>query len=190
VKITCLVFILIGSAALTLGTIYAAPSNPDRASHQSSFETSANTVGNLTPDTKLAAPADEGKRQKGRNPSRERRDHRQVSEKNHARSPATIIKDRPKQLANDRERFLSGIALNFHQRGSDKSVSAANDGLIQNEAVKSGRALRRPYVIPLAGASPTNVRHRGANPAVIGGSANSNGKNTGAISGICVRRRP
>ena len=181
-KLTCLVFALIAFASLTPGTSYAAPSNQDRASQQSSSQTSENTLGDHLRDAKHAAPDDGG------NASDERRDHRHISDRIHQRSPATITKDRPK-LPNIREHSPSRHAMNLHQPGSDKSSGAARGGFIQHETVNSVVPPRPPSVVRPSVPLLNNVRHRGPNPAVVGGSANSDGRNTGAINGARVHRK-
>jgi hypothetical protein len=40
------------------------------------------------------------------------------------------------------------------------------------------------------GPSLDNVRHRGANPAVIGGPGSSDSSNTGAVNGTRMKRKP
>ena len=187
-RTTCLLLLTISWATLTHGTGYAIPSGP--ASQQTSPATSTNTVNAHPQDAEHAAPVDGGKRQKDGNPSAERRDHRHVSDENHPRSPATIRKDRPKQLPNSREHFPSGNAMNLHQPGSDKSSGAAKGGLIQNATVNKALPVRPPSVVRPTAPLLNNARHRGVNPAVIGGPANSDGRNTGAINGTRVHRRP
>ena len=142
-----------------------------------------------TPCTAL--PFEDGENQKHGKPSDEQRDHHHASDKNHPRSRASLTKaNRPKQLPNSRERSIPGNAMNLHQPGSAKSGGAAKDGLIRNETVNNALPVRPPSVVRPTVPSLNNVRHRGANPAVIGGSANSDSRNTGAINGTRMNRRP
>jgi hypothetical protein len=187
-KVTSLLFLMIGGAALASGTAYPDPSGP--ASQQTSRESAANTVSDRPQDAEHPTLTAGGKRQKDGIPSDERQDLRHVSGKNHPRSPATRVKDRPKQLPNSRVRFPSGNATTFHQLGSDKSGGTAKGGLIQHEVVNSALPVRPANVIRPTAPLLNSVRHHGANPAVIGGSANSNGRSTGAINGTGVHRRP
>lgn len=182
-KTIFLLFLTIGCAALMPGGAYGHSST--QASRQSSSESYVKTAINRPQDAEQAAPADGDRHQKDRNAPDEQRDRRHASGKNHPRSPAAAIKDRPKQVPNNRERSTSGNAMGLHQPGSAKSGGAARGGSIQRGTVN--RALRvRPNVV-----GPTApVRHRGANPAAIGGSANSDGRNTGAINGTRMNRRP
>ena len=88
--------------------------------------------------------------------------------------------------------------MNLHQPGSDKSGAAAKGGLIQNETVNNALPVRPPGAVRPTAASlnPSfnNVRHRGPNSAVVsgsaGGSANLNSRNTGAINGTRMNRKP
>jgi hypothetical protein len=74
--------------------------------------------------------------------------------------------------------------MGLHQPGSAKS----GGGSIQHGTVN--RALRvRPNVVRPAAPPLSSVRHRGANPGVVSGSANSDGRNTGAINGTRMNRR-
>ena len=187
-KTTCLLFLAIGCAALMRGTSYADQSNP--ASPKSSSESAAKTTSDHPRDAAHSAPAEDGKNQNDGKPSDERRDPRHASDKNHQGSRASLTSaNRPKQASNDRERSTSGNATNLHQPGLSKSGGVAN-GLSQKATVNNVLPVRRPSVTRPIVPSPSNVRHRGANPAVIGGSANSDSRNTGAINGARMNRKP
>lgn len=186
-KNTCFVFTLTAFMSLTPGISFASPSNQDRASQQSSSQTSENTLRNHPPDAKHAAPDDAGRPLKDGKASDERRDHRHISGSNHLSSPDTITKERPKQLPNNRDHSPS---RNLHQPGSDKSGGAPKSGFIQRETVNSAVPLRAGSVIRPSTPLPNHVRHRGPNPAVVGGSANLDGRNAGAINGTRVHRKP
>jgi hypothetical protein len=80
--------------------------------------------------------------------------------------------------------------MNPHQPGSDKSSGAAKSGFIRNETVNNTLPVRTPSVIRPTVPSPNNVRHRGPNPAVVGGSPISRSGNTGAIDGTRMNRKP
>jgi hypothetical protein len=184
-KVTCLLFLTMTCATLMQGTSYATPSQ------QTSAESSANPASDQPHNAKHAAPADDGKRQKEGNPSDEQRDRRHTSDRNHPRSRTSLTAaNRPKQLPNSRKRSIPGNAMNLHQPGSDKSGGAAKGGLIQNETVNNALPVRPPSVVRPAVPSLNNVRHRGPNPAVVGGSANADSRNTGAINGTRMNRKP
>ena len=75
-------------------------------------------------------------------------------------------------------------------RGSSISPPANRGAGIQNPAA-GGRAPVRPLGLARAGAPPlSRVRHRGSNPAIIAGTAELAKRNTGAINGAVVSRRP
>jgi len=199
-KTTHLLFLILiltmSCAGLMPGTSYAAPSQ------QTSAKSSANAASDRSHDVRShdaepAASADDGKGQKEGNPSDEQsnaqQDPRRASAENHLRSRALLTAaKRPKQLTNSRKHSIPGNAMNLHQPGS-KSDGAAKAGLIQNETVNNALPVRpRSVVRPTASLNPSlnNVRHRGPNPAVVGGSANSDSRDTGAINGTHMHRKP
>jgi hypothetical protein len=129
------------------------------------------------------------------NPSKEQRYPRHASDKNHPRSRAGLTAaNHPKQLPNGRKRSIPGNAANLHQLGSGKSGAAAKGGLIQNETASNAMPVRPPGIVRSTATtlnpSLNNVRHRGPNPAVVGGSAKLNSSNTGAINGTRMHRKP
>jgi len=160
-------------AALMPGTGYAAPSQ------QTSAESSATTP--------VAG-----------SPSKEQRSPLHASVKNHPRSRASLTAaNHPKQLPNGRKRSTPGNAANLHQPGSGNSGAAAKGGLIQNETASKAMPVRPPGTVRPTAATLNplnNVRHRGPNPAVVGGSAggsaNLHSSNTGAINGTRMHRKP
>jgi hypothetical protein len=91
----------------------------------------------------------------------------------------------PKQLAKPASHLPSAIARN-PGRGSAGSFSTVKGAAIQNPM--AGRSRPRPpnAAAPLL----SSVRHRSPNPAVISGTANLITKNTGAIDGRQMHRRP
>jgi hypothetical protein len=169
-RITCLLFLTIvltmGCAGLMFGTGHAAQSQ------QASAESSATTL--------VAG-----------NPSKEKRSPRHASDKNHPRSRASLTASRhPKQLPNGGKSSMLGNAANLQRPGSGKSGAAATGGLVQSEAVNSAQRVRSTSAVRPAAASLNNIRHRGPNPAVVGGSANFKSSNTGAINGTRMHRKP
>jgi hypothetical protein len=203
-KTTCLFFLTISWAALMHGRGYAVPSSP--ASRQTAPESSANTASEhpRDPARRNAAPADDRRHQTGENASDEQRDPRRASDKNQRPSRVSLTgltkTNRPNQLSNSGRHSLPGNAL--HQPGSDKSSTADKGGLIQNEMVHNSSSIRTSSVVRPTVASLNNVRpgarswlwsagrHRGPNPAVVGGSANSDSRNTGAMNGTRMNRKP
>jgi hypothetical protein len=80
--------------------------------------------------------------------------------------------------------------MNLRNSGSNKSGGAAKGGLIRQGQANGTQSLRPPDVVRPRAPSLNNVRHRGANPAVIGGAANSDARDSGAINGTRVHRKP
>ena len=116
---------------------------------------------------------------------------RHLSDKNGPRSRATLTAaSRPQQLPNSRKRSVARNATNSHQPSSGKSGRAATGGSIQNETVNSAPSVRRPNAIRPTMLSFNTVRHRGPNPAVVGGTANPACRNTGTINGTRMNRKP
>jgi hypothetical protein len=175
---------LVGCAVLMSGTSYAAPSDP--APQQSSEGSTKAVRGDHVTDTTWA----DGRTHGGK-PSDEQRGNRDASDKNHPRSSTSLTKaNRPNQLPTRREYSTSGSTMNLHGTGSDKSSDVAKGGLVQNETVNNALRVRPPSVARPAAPSLNNVRHRGPNPAVVGGSANSITRNTGALNGTHMSRKP
>jgi hypothetical protein len=117
-----------------------------------------------------------------------------ASDKNHSRSRAGLIAaNRPKQPPTRRKRPLPRNAASQRQPALARSGDAAKNRLVENETANRGLpvgpASVRPSVASL-NPLPNNVHHRGPNPAVVSGSANSRSGNTGAINGNYMHRRP
>jgi len=116
------------------------------------------------------------------------------SDKKHPHIRAGLIaSNRPKQLQATQKHPLSRNAASLSQPASARSGAAAKSALIQNETDKYALPVRSTSVRPSVASLhplPTNVRHRGSNPAVVGGLANSGNSNTGAINGTGMHRRP
>jgi hypothetical protein len=151
----------------------------------------------LVPVASYAASSQQAsgeKQQKERTPDEERTVGG-ASNRTHSLSRARITAARPpKQLANGQKHSIPGKAANLHASPSDKAGGLATGGLIQNDGVNNAQRVRpttltRPNVASL-NPLPNNMRHRGPNPAVVGGSANSNRINAGAINGTNMHRRP
>jgi len=115
-----------------------------------------------------------------------------TSDKNHPHNRAGLIaSNRSKQLPATQKRPLPRNAASLRQPASARSGAAAKSALIQNETAKHALPVRSTSVRPsVASLNPTNVRHRGSNPAVVGGLANSANSHTGAINGTRMHRRP
>ena len=129
--------------------------------------------------------------QAARKAPHEQRGTARVSGRNHPPSRASLTKaNRPKQLPNSRLRSIPGQAVNLRQAGSAKSGDPAKDGLAQAVAVTGAPRPRPVSAVRSAVPSLSTVRHRGPNPAVVGGFAPLRRANTGAIDGTCMNRKP
>jgi hypothetical protein len=199
-KATCLLFLTMSRVLLMQGTSYAAPSQQTSA-ESSAYEKSAKPASarphdDVSHDPGRVARVDSGKPQNGGISADEPPDHRQASSKNHPRSRAGLTTaNRPQRLPISRKTSLPGNAMNLHPPGSDKSGGAAKGGFIKNEKVNRALMARptgvaRSTVASLNPLPNNNVRHRGPNPAVVGGSANSASSNTGGLNGTRMNRRP
>jgi hypothetical protein len=80
--------------------------------------------------------------------------------------------------------------MNLHQPGLDKSGGAAKNGFVRNETVNNALAVRTPSVVRPTAPLLNNVRHRGPNPAVVGGPTDLHSRNTAAINGSRMNRKP
>jgi hypothetical protein len=97
--------------------------------------------------------------------------------------------NRPKQLLNCHQGSPPDNPMNLIQPGSSRSVAATRNVFIRNETVNNALAVRTPSVLRPTVPLLNNVRHRGPNPAVMGGSLNSHGTNTGTINGTRMNHR-
>ena len=115
-----------------------------------------------------------------------------ASDRSHVHGSASVnTASRSKQLLNSRKSLLGHTASRHqYQPSLDKSSGAAKAGSIKNEAVNTALPVRRLSVVRPYLPSPKNVRHRGPNPAVVAGSTNLASRNTAAINGTGMNRRP
>jgi hypothetical protein len=117
------------------------------------------------------------------------------SDKSHPRSRVGVTAaNRPKQPPTGQKLPLPRNAASLRLPALARSGGAAKGGLVQSEAVNSAQHARSTSAVRPATASlnPSlnNIRHRGPNPAVVGGSANFKSSNTGAINGTRMHRKP
>jgi hypothetical protein len=160
-KISCLVFLAITSTfTLTASEAIASNSAPK------SLEGAASTV--------LA-----GKR---------RVQHRAAKANQLPKPPHVSNTNRLKRLANGQARSTTATPrLQSHSRPSQSTV-VEKRGSIQS--LTSVSAVQRPSMFPSSSPSLDNQRHRGPNPAVIGGLGTSKPGGTDAINGSHFSRRP
>jgi hypothetical protein len=174
-KSACLVLMLIGWAAIH-GVTHA--SQATSASHKQSSRSTANEVVGQPSNTEDAASVDHGKT-RGKPSDGQRDRHANLTTAN-----------RPKQLLNNRKHFVIQKALNVHQPSKNRSTGAVSKPAAESELNSQARSVRPPNLVPSARSSPNNARHRGPNPATVGGTANSNARNVGAINGTRMSRKP
>jgi hypothetical protein len=183
-KTTCLLLLMLSWAALMNSTSCAAQSQ------QTATDSSASTASGHPQDAKHAAVAGGGKRQKEGNSSDGRPTNQNVSEVNHPRSQSGLTTaNRPKPLSNGGKHFAPESSMHIREAGSGKRNDAVKRGLTQRATINSARPIRPTNVTRPSAPLLNNARHRGANPAVIGGSAISV-RNTGAVNGTRVHRKP
>jgi hypothetical protein len=183
-----LFFLVICCAVVTPAIIFAASHSP--TPQQTSSECVANTISDHPQDAGRAARADGGKREREGNPFGERRNLRHLSGKDHPNSPASTVKNHAKQIPKNRHHSPSGNTLSAHQLGPDKSLFNARPGLMQHGTANAAVPRGQPSVVRPGVPALNKVRHHGANPPVIGGEANSDGKHTAVIDGTRMHRRP
>jgi hypothetical protein len=171
-------------ASWTLGSSFAPPAQ------QTSTDSNKSAVGDPTQNAERAASPDGGNRQKNRNSFEGPQEYNTVSKKNRARSPAPTVKVHYNQLQNNRQFSQRGKTANLRPSGSDKSGAVAKGGLIQHKAINCAPPFQSANVMRHTAPSHNNVRHHGSNSAVVGGSAISSNRNTPAINGTTVQRRP
>jgi hypothetical protein len=171
-----LVALAISLASWTAGTTYANASWT--AFEQSGAESSANTAGNSSRGLERASMTGQEERH-----ATQRSEQRRAPGKDRARPFVSTVKDHPKRAPNSPARLRSGKAVK-PERGS---VSSGTTTTIVGSRVHSPLG-----VSPNAARPPSlanNARHRGANPAVLGGPVNSGARKT-AIDGTGMRRKP
>lgn len=181
-----LVFLTLGYAAWTIGPADAAQSVAP--AQQASSRSAANAVGNHSQEVDHAAPTGSGTHI--RKHSDDQQNHRKAPDKKLPASNSKRSKsDRPNELANRREHSTSEDSVNPQRPGSDKSRGAAKNGFARNETLNHAPANRAPSAVRPSVPSLSNVRHRGPNPAIVGGPRSSNSRNTGAIDGTHMNRK-
>jgi hypothetical protein len=95
--------------------------------------------------------------------------------------------NRPEQLPNNRQRSIAGNPPNVHKPGSNRSATTARSVF---GAVNNALPVRTLNVVRPSAPSFNNVRHRSPNPAVVSGSTDFHSRNTGAINGTRMNRKP
>jgi hypothetical protein len=185
-KAAGLVFLTLGYLAWTVGGAYAAQSVV--AAQQTQPPSGANTGGNHSREADHAAPAADdaivGK------PSDDQQNHSNISGNKLPTSNSKRSKsNRPSGLPNTRERSAAEDSKNSHRPASDKSAGAAKNGLSRNETVNHAPLNRSSSAARPTVPSLSSVRHRGANPPIVGGVGSSNTRNTASVDGTHMNRK-
>jgi hypothetical protein len=186
VKTVGLIFLTLGWAASAVGA--AGVGQSVAASQQAPSRNVAGTVGNRSHEADHVAPAAD--RAHVGKPSDDQQNHRKVSgNKLPASNTSPSKSDHRNEVSSGRERSVRDDSKTSRRTGSDKSRGVAQNGLARNETTNHAASNRTPAVVRPAAPSLSNVRHRGANPAIVGGPGNSNTRNTAALDGTHMNRK-
>jgi hypothetical protein len=186
VKAVGLIFLTLGWAASAVGAAGAGQSLAQ--SQQTPSRSAANAVGSPSRDAEHAAPADAGTRV-GK-PSADQQNHRKVSSNKPSTSNTSPSKTNHRNEASSGgERSVRDGSKDSHRPASDKSAAAAQNGLARNSTVTHAPSDRASGGVRPAVPSLSNVRHRGPNPAIVGGVGNSSTRNTAALDGTHMNRK-
>jgi hypothetical protein len=181
-----LIFLTLGCAASAVGAAGAGQSVA--ASQQASSRGASNAAGNPPREAGHAASAD-GPTHAGK-PSTVQQNRRKVSSSKLPTSKPIENKSNGRnELTNGHEPSGSEDSKNSHHPGSDKSRGATQNGTARNENNKHAAPNRTPSAGRPAAPSLSNARHRGANPAIVGGTGNSSTRNTGVLDGTHMNRK-
>jgi hypothetical protein len=181
-----LIFLTVGYAASAVGPAGAGQSVA--ASQQAPSRSVADTVGNHSREADHAAPTDD--RTHIGKTSGDQPNHPKVSGNKAPAANASLSKpSRRNKLANRRERSASEGSMNSDHPGSDKTVGAVENGRSRDETAHNAATVPQPSAVRPSVPSLSNVRHRGANPAIVGGVGISNARNSGALDGKHMNRR-
>lgn len=187
-KAAYLILLMIICPALAPGAACADASG--FAYQQTSPVTAPNKLSEHPQNTEhTPAPGGEKNQQVVRSPN-EQRDPRHAPGTEPPRDRKSVTTaNRSKHGPNNREYSTSTNVTNHQRSSSAKSEAAAKDGFTWTETVHNSQPVRPPAVARPAAPSLNNVRHRGVNPAIVGGPESSKTRNTGAIDGSHMNHR-
>jgi hypothetical protein len=113
-----------------------------------------------------------------------------ASAKNSARRAADIAKaSRPQERPREGESPTSRKGTTGRQPVPNQTSAAANGPRSVTPSVKAW-VVHPPTLTGPFGQPPNSERHRGANPATVGGTANSVVRSAGAVTGTRASRKP
>ena len=168
-KTVGILYVLTGTAALLLAAGQAASS---RQQPPQSSESVGSAVSGLSPGAAVSRPLE--------------------SSGNRRRVTASPS-GKPRPTARDAKTPRSAFApaTNSLVRGPISTGGAAKQQLAQPHSIENALPVRPPTVAAHAGFLPSEVPHRGPNPAVITGSAaNAKGRGPAAVTGTGMERKP
>ena len=91
---------------------------------------------------------------------------------------------------NDRRRSTTRIAAAAHRQGAPRGAGATAGATSRNTGYGTASHLRPQPGLVAPRPSPATARHRGANPAVVSGAANSTPRNAGSLNGSLMAHKP
>ena len=184
-----LLLLLMIWAAWAQRTGYAIPSN--LMSQPRSPESSANRTSGHPGDAGRATRADNRRPSAEGKSSELHRNHGQASVTIPLPKRASPVKTSHFiQHANGPQLSLRGNVMNPRPPGWASSGSAARSGLVANPAGHHASPVRMASAVRPPAPSLSTVRHRSPNPAVVSGVTNLHGRNSAAINGTGMNRRP
>ena len=92
--------------------------------------------------------------------------------------------------ANDSRRSTTGNAVAAHRQEAPRGAGAIAAATSQNTGYGTANHLRPQPGLVAPRPSPATARHRGANPAVVSGAANSTPRNGGSLNGSLMAHKP
>jgi hypothetical protein len=182
-KIYCLVLVVM-SGALTLAASDSTGSIPAQAQSETRRNKSGEHSNDAPTPESAKPPASSVRAGKGRVQQRN-------AKANHVPLPARATKaNRLKDPANSQAKSTTAVARTANKSGSSQSYVATKKASIQNKSATNVSAVQRQNMLPSSSSWFDNQRHRGSNPAVIGGLRTSKPSLTGAINGSSMSRKP
>lgn len=137
-----------------------------------------------------AQPVDSAKHQRDTKSSDRQTGRRSVSGKNSPHRATNAGKpNRAQPLANKRGQSAIGSGVTTGQKVPNATSDPAHGSRTVTPSVSAARAAHPPNLSGPFGQTPSNGRHRGTNPATVGGTAKSAVRNTGALSGTGVSHK-
>lgn len=189
-KVTFLFLMTVGLAGLALENIYAAPFSP--AWQQAATVAADDSAKNGTHDSSAAATVVQPNRQKDRTSSDGQGNRNHGSNQNHPASrPGKPNSNHLSKSPNSARHSTTESALNHQQPHTGQSgPPVSSKGTGQGKALKRTSPSHQTGVTQNAIPSSANLRRRDPNPALVGGPANATTRNSGAINGTNMNRRP